>query len=343
MTLVVWVPVVITTQPQGQTVLEGASVSFSVVASGTGPLGYQWSFNGVPLASKTNSTLSLPSVQTNQAGSYRVLVSSVAGSTNSATAVLAVRYYRDHAFANTNLIRIRDFTTAVPYPSTIAVSSLAGTLAKVTVTFWHLSHTWPGDIDAFAVGPSGRMAMLMSDAGGYAASDLTLTFDDDATERIPEADQLYSGTFKPTDYAGYDPSNDVFAAPASAGPYVATLTNFISSDPNGLWSLFIRDDSGKDVGQMAQGWSLSLRMLNTVASGSATAPRLLPESLVQLPDGRHQFSLLGDPGAVVEIWGSRDLGVWTLLGAVTNTTGTATFTDPATGMPRRFYRAKLVL
>jgi hypothetical protein len=94
------------------------------------------------------------------------------------------------------------------------------------------------------------------------------------------------------------------------------------------------------VGQIANGWSLGLRTLSTVTGEPAATLRLLPESLVQLPDGRHQFSLVGEAGSVVQVWGASELSTWSLLGTVTNTTGTATFTDPAIGLPVRFYRAR---
>src|SRR5579859_4571368 len=41
-TLNVQAPPGVITQPQSQTVIQGQNVSFSVVASGTGPLSYQW-------------------------------------------------------------------------------------------------------------------------------------------------------------------------------------------------------------------------------------------------------------------------------------------------------------
>jgi hypothetical protein len=47
---------VITVQPQSQTVPLGGSVTFSVTATGAGPLGYQWQFNGVDVAT-TNDTI----------------------------------------------------------------------------------------------------------------------------------------------------------------------------------------------------------------------------------------------------------------------------------------------
>src|SRR5438093_911497 len=63
------------TGPVGQTLCPGASASFSVAASGSGPLNYQWSKAGVDLPGATNNTLVLPSVNALDAGSYCVVVS----------------------------------------------------------------------------------------------------------------------------------------------------------------------------------------------------------------------------------------------------------------------------
>ncbi len=80
----------ITTQPLSQTVVAGANVSFSVVATGTAPLGYQWQKDGANLAGATASSLALNNVTSANAGSYRVQVSNTAGSVMSAAATLAV-------------------------------------------------------------------------------------------------------------------------------------------------------------------------------------------------------------------------------------------------------------
>ncbi len=89
-TLTVLVPPALTTQPTNQTKTVGQSASFSVVASGTAPLQYQWRFNGADLSDATNATLALGNVQTNDAGSYNVVVANVAGSVTSAVAALTV-------------------------------------------------------------------------------------------------------------------------------------------------------------------------------------------------------------------------------------------------------------
>jgi hypothetical protein len=82
----------ITTQPTNQTVLAGGTANFSVTASGTGPLSYQWCVNGTNIVvGATNSTLTLTSVQLSQNGySYSVLVTNLYGSTNSVAATLTV-------------------------------------------------------------------------------------------------------------------------------------------------------------------------------------------------------------------------------------------------------------
>ncbi len=80
---------VITSQPFSQTVTNGASVTFSVSASGIN-LTYQWQFKGVNIAGATNAALTLSNVTTNQAGSYVVQVSNTIGTTASSAATLTV-------------------------------------------------------------------------------------------------------------------------------------------------------------------------------------------------------------------------------------------------------------
>ena len=89
-TLVVVQPVVITAQPQDQTVAAGAGASFSVTATGTDPLSFQWQFRGVNIDGATDATLSLSNVQATDAGAYQAVVSNVAGPVPSAAATLTV-------------------------------------------------------------------------------------------------------------------------------------------------------------------------------------------------------------------------------------------------------------
>jgi Immunoglobulin domain len=88
-TLTVIHPPVITTQPKDQTVNAGATGTFSVKASGTGMLSYQW-YHGATAVGGNSSTLPLTNVTDASAGSYKVVVSKGAGSVTSRTVTLTV-------------------------------------------------------------------------------------------------------------------------------------------------------------------------------------------------------------------------------------------------------------
>ncbi|HKX28623.1 MAG TPA: immunoglobulin domain-containing protein, partial [Blastocatellia bacterium] len=78
----------ITSQPASQVVAVGSNAGFTVLATGTGPLSYQWFKDGSPLAAPDAATLNLTNVQPSDAGSYRVVVSNGVGSTTSNPATL---------------------------------------------------------------------------------------------------------------------------------------------------------------------------------------------------------------------------------------------------------------
>ena len=79
---------VISSQPTNETVAIGATASFSVTASGSAPLTYQWSFDGAPIGGATNATLVLPNVQMAQSGLYAVEVVNSYGAAFSSNAGL---------------------------------------------------------------------------------------------------------------------------------------------------------------------------------------------------------------------------------------------------------------
>lgn len=83
-------PPQILTQPQSQTVAEGSSVTFSVVAAGTPPLSYQWQRNQDDLPGAVNASLTLNPVTVADAGAYRVIVSNAFGVAVSDEATLTV-------------------------------------------------------------------------------------------------------------------------------------------------------------------------------------------------------------------------------------------------------------
>src|SRR5262245_5193990 len=81
----------ITTQPVSQTVPVGGAVTFSVTASGTAPLGYQWQRNGTNISGATSASYSLSAVTLADSGAaFRGIVSNAYGSATSNAAILTV-------------------------------------------------------------------------------------------------------------------------------------------------------------------------------------------------------------------------------------------------------------
>jgi subtilisin-like proprotein convertase family protein len=85
------VPVAVVTQPQDVTITNGEAAAFTVTASGTAPIRYQWFFNATtPLAGATNSTLTLTAPTLAQSGLYSVRLTNAFGFATSSLAELRI-------------------------------------------------------------------------------------------------------------------------------------------------------------------------------------------------------------------------------------------------------------
>jgi hypothetical protein len=107
--LTVLMPPTITLQPQSQVVNTNTTVTFTIAANGTGPVRYQWQFNGVNIPGATNATLLINDVQLANEGDYRVVLTDNIASGLSAVARLTVR--------------VRPVVLAAPIGQTNAVGS----------------------------------------------------------------------------------------------------------------------------------------------------------------------------------------------------------------------------
>lgn len=92
-TLTVQTPLTITTQPASQSILEGATATFTVAATGTGTLTYQWRRNGTAITGATSASYTTPATALSDTGAvFSVVVSDgIGGSVTSANATLTVR------------------------------------------------------------------------------------------------------------------------------------------------------------------------------------------------------------------------------------------------------------
>jgi uncharacterized repeat protein (TIGR01451 family) len=175
------------------------------------------------------------------------------------------------SFTNSGVITITDRGAssspvgANPYPSTINVGGVDGTINQMSVTFSNFTHVSVGDVGALLVSPSGQKTLLMANAGGFnSVSGLTLQFSDGAGASLPLGGAFGSGSYKPTAYAPLPP----FPAPAPGGAYSSALSAFAGGNPNGQWSLYVIDDTSPGAGVISNGWWLSITRGSSVPSAS---------------------------------------------------------------------------
>lgn len=156
--------------------------------------------------------------------------------------------------------------TANPYPSTINVAGVSGTVLHVSLTLNGLFYqhsidpdgcNWD-ELDILLAGPGGQVAMVMSDVarnGNGSDAQRTLTFDDNMLIPLPSNGDFESGSYFATDYE----PGDTLPAPAPVGPYGTNFSVFTGAPANGLWSLYARSErtfSGCQGG--ISSWSLTI-------------------------------------------------------------------------------------
>ena len=144
----------IASQPQSQSVLQGATAMFSVQATGSEPLSYRWMRDGLALnddsriTGSASSSLQISNVQSTDAGNYSVQVSNQAGSADSANATLTVS-----AGAPQGMVAIPAGSFAMGdtfnegYPDEIPVHQLYVSAFfmdqfEVTKTLWDSVYSW---------------------------------------------------------------------------------------------------------------------------------------------------------------------------------------------------------
>jgi hypothetical protein len=78
------------TAPQSVNVAPGVPVSFSVTASGSGPIRYQWRRNGIPLFNELGSSFSIAQATLDWLGEYDCVITNACGTFTSAAATLSI-------------------------------------------------------------------------------------------------------------------------------------------------------------------------------------------------------------------------------------------------------------
>ncbi len=170
---------VIVRQPVSVVTNVGADVAFTVGATGSPPLSYQWQFNDNNLPGATSATLTLTNVQTDQAGSYAVLVTNVAGSVTSSNALLTV--------AVSPVITQQPAGVTINQGASVSFAVAAAGLSPLSYQ-WQFNDTNLTDnaritgsqsnvltLDSIETGDSGTYQVVVTNAYGSAAATATIT------------------------------------------------------------------------------------------------------------------------------------------------------------------------
>jgi hypothetical protein len=151
----------ITSQPASQTINAGQTATFSVTASGTAPLSYQWLQNGTAIGGATSSSYTTPAESVSNSGThFSVTVSNTAGSATSNTATLTVNGVIGALNPSTNSLNFN--TVTVTMNSTLPVTFTNAGTASITISSVTVSGTgFTGSgISNGQVVPAGQTATL---------------------------------------------------------------------------------------------------------------------------------------------------------------------------------------
>jgi hypothetical protein len=328
------VPPAITSQPPDRTVSQGADVTFSVIATGTPPLSYQWRLYETNLPGATGSDYSLTNVQPADAGPYSVQVTNSGGTTTSSNAQLTV-------VTPINVIIWPMSQTVTQGTSASFNAAVNGGLppfdyqwrfngtniAAATTTTCTISNAQPSD--------EGSYSVIVSNTYGYALSpDATLfvlvppsiTAQPQSQEIAHGSNVTFTVTADGTLPLGYQwRFNGTNLADATAS--ACTVTNAQAKDA-GSYSVVVSNIAGT--------------LTSTDAVLTVTTP--LPphiDSISLMPDGQLQVQVSGAPGRYA-MDASTNLADWAELTNFTTTSDTFQYLDADTNQLQRFYRVRLM-
>ncbi len=142
----------IATQPSAVSVASGSSATFSVVATGSGTLSYQWYKDSAAISGATAASYTIVSAASGDAGTYYVIVTDSAGSTTSSSAALTVSTTTSAACDSTYVSNVMSAVTTLEtalgtsLTSTMQLDSSTKTAAQLKVYKTDWSNLPPGAI-----------------------------------------------------------------------------------------------------------------------------------------------------------------------------------------------------
>ncbi|MBA4388411.1 MAG: hypothetical protein C0404_10555 [Verrucomicrobia bacterium] len=245
----------ITTQPANRSVTAGQAATFSVAATGTAPLSYQWRKNAANVSGATATTYTTPATTTNDNGSqFSVVVANSAGSVTSGVATLTV--------TTTNKgPTVATAASASPNPATGSTAALgvlgADDGGETALTYsWAATGTPPAPVAfsansnnaaknctaTFTKSGSYSLQVTIRDAAGLSvASSVGVTVNQTLTSIVvtPASASIYTGTTQQFSASARDQfgtaltAQPSFAWTAAGGGTISSSGLFTAGSTNG--------------------------------------------------------------------------------------------------------------
>jgi hypothetical protein len=212
-------PVTITVQPLPQGIAPGGTANFSVTATGTDPLTYQWRRNGTPIDGATGATYQIAAAT--EIGDYDVVVTNMVGSVTSDTVALSFVDWAAVAGNYQGLLEGPDLQDplADPYPGRVTAALTKTGKLTGKLEYLGMSYRFSIKLDASLQGTS-----LPIKRGTQTPA--TLVAHLDSVNKVLELTASHQGTtqlFEATGVAPQIPKRPKTAPAARAGRYTLLL------------------------------------------------------------------------------------------------------------------------
>ena len=255
-TVAVPVPVTFSQNPANLTVAVGHKATFTVAASGSGTLTYQWKKDGVAIAGATTASYTTATLALSDSGSsYTCEVTGRAGMVASNAATLTVQSLGTATAINSTLVTFIPDLPAAAVEVPFVVSGVAGNVGEVQLSLY-LTHTYVGDLVISLVAPDNTTVILSNQAGSSGVT----------TSPTGAAFGTSCGSYVVFSDLGASSINSQVSPPAIVGTFRPSfpLDAFNGKVPNGTWKLRFQDFGPGDTGSFQCG-ILSVKPLVAVS------------------------------------------------------------------------------